>query len=120
MKKVKFKSQHLKLLADVVTPVSLYLKLRDKYANSILLESSDYHGNENSFSYICCNPISSFALKDMHLKIMLPDGSESNEDLHAPDQAVDKLKRYLETFEIEHSQYRFITNGLLIHFPFNS
>jgi anthranilate synthase component 1 len=37
------------MLADTVTPVSIYLKLRDRFMNTILLESSDYHGNENSF-----------------------------------------------------------------------
>jgi anthranilate synthase component 1 len=48
-----------KLLADTITPVNIYLKLRDVFAGSVLLESSDYHGNENSLSFICCEPIAS-------------------------------------------------------------
>src|SRR3954466_14584927 len=53
-----------KLLADTFTPVSIYLKLRDKFPSSILLESSDYHGNENSFSFICCKPIASITVEN--------------------------------------------------------
>jgi anthranilate synthase component 1 len=44
------------MLADIITPVSSYLRIRDKYPNSILLESADYHGNDNSFSYIAFDP----------------------------------------------------------------
>lgn len=47
-------------IADVTTPVSLYLKLRDAYTNTILLESSDYHGNTNSMSFICFKPVYDF------------------------------------------------------------
>ncbi|MFZ0491096.1 MAG: anthranilate synthase component I family protein, partial [Salegentibacter sp.] len=57
--KFKLNTTYKKLLADTLTPVSVYLKLRDKYPNSLLLESSDYHASDNSFSYICCNPIAS-------------------------------------------------------------
>jgi len=53
------KTYSKKLLADTITPVSVYLRLRDRFPNSLLLESSDYHANDNSFSYICCNPIAS-------------------------------------------------------------
>ncbi|MCC7303111.1 MAG: anthranilate synthase component I family protein [Bacteroidia bacterium] len=47
-------------LADTLTPVGLYLLLRDKYRRTLLFESSDYHGEENSFSYICCEPLTEF------------------------------------------------------------
>ena len=62
--KYKLKTYSKKILADTITPVSIYLKIRDKYPNSILLESSDYHGNENSFSYICCNPIADIKVQN--------------------------------------------------------
>lgn len=57
MKKLKFKTISKKQLADTVTPVGLYSKIRDKYANSLLLESSDYHSKEESFTFICVEPI---------------------------------------------------------------
>ena len=58
--KLKLKTYTRTLLADTLTPVNIYLKLRDVYAGSILLESSDYHGHENSLSFICCDPMASF------------------------------------------------------------
>ena len=61
-----------KLLADTLTPVNIYLKLRDVFAGSLLLESSDYHGQENSMSLICCDPIASFIVKGEELEVRLP------------------------------------------------
>ncbi|WP_456463202.1 anthranilate synthase component I family protein [Lutibacter sp.] len=57
MKKIKFKTISKKQLADTITPVGMYSKIRDKYANSLLLESSDYHSKEESFTFICVEPI---------------------------------------------------------------
>ncbi len=68
------KTNHRKLLADTITPVSIYLKLRDRYANPILLESSDYHSSNNTFSYICCEPIATFSVKAQQLTRQFPDG----------------------------------------------
>ena len=55
-------SRHKRMLADIITPVSIYLRLRDRFLNSILLESSDYHGNDNSFSYLAFDPVARFCL----------------------------------------------------------
>ncbi|TVZ56892.1 anthranilate synthase component 1 [Lutibacter sp. Hel_I_33_5] len=57
MKKLQFKTTSKKRISDTVTPVGLYLRFRDKYANSLLLESSDYHSKEESFSFICIEPV---------------------------------------------------------------
>ena len=53
-KKFTLRTTYKKLLADTATPVSIYLRLRDVFPNSLLLESSDYHNRENSMSYVCC------------------------------------------------------------------
>ena len=55
-----FKVFTKKMLGDIQTPVSIYLRVRDLYSQSALLESSDYHGGENSFSFIAFNPLASF------------------------------------------------------------
>jgi len=60
MKKYIIRTTVRKLLADTITPVSIYLRIRDIYPNSLLLESSDYHGNENSYSFICMKPLACF------------------------------------------------------------
>jgi len=73
MKKLVVKTRKRKRLADTITPVSIYLKLRDRFANSFLLESSDYHGAENSFSYICCHPLAYVKLKADEVETLLPE-----------------------------------------------
>ncbi|WP_369049258.1 anthranilate synthase component I family protein [Tenacibaculum sp. UWU-22] len=57
MKKIHFKTISKTQISDTVTPVGLYLRLRDKYYNTLLLESSDYHSKEESFSFICIEPV---------------------------------------------------------------
>ncbi len=72
MNKINLKTRTHKLLADTITPVSMYLKLRDRFAITFLLESSDYHGNENSFSYICCSPLAHISVKSGVIEKQLP------------------------------------------------
>ncbi len=69
MKHLKFTSISKKQLADTTTPVSLYLKIRDTYANSLLLESSDYHSKENSYSFLCIAPLVTIKAEDDYLKL---------------------------------------------------
>jgi anthranilate synthase component I len=70
--KYKLITHSKKLLADTLTPVNIYLKLRDVFSGSILLESSDYHGHENSLSFICCDPIASFQVAQDRIEIRYP------------------------------------------------
>jgi anthranilate synthase component 1 len=112
MRKFKLKTDFKKILADTLTPVSVYLKIRDKYPNSILLESSDYHGNENSFSYICCNPIASIEIKDGSASELFPDGSSRNEHFNKENKVSDIIQAFGEQFETEKLPFKFINNGL--------
>lgn len=73
MKLYTFKSESVKKLADLYTPVGIYLRLRDIYPQSVLMESSDYHGNDNSRSYIGINPMASFAVSHGIIKMTWPD-----------------------------------------------
>ena len=57
MKKLQLKTKSTTRISDTVTPVGLYLRFRDQFANSLLLESSDYHSKEESYSFICIEPI---------------------------------------------------------------
>src|SRR5258707_14148642 len=57
MKKIIIHTVCKKLLADVFTPVGIYLRLRDRFRDTILLESTDHHAADNSFSFICINAI---------------------------------------------------------------
>lgn len=108
------------MLADVITPVSIYLMLRDKFANTLLLESSDYHGDENSYSYICCNPIATFMLKNSRVEISNPDGRSIKKELDNPKQAIEELNSFMQSFDQESSDDKFITNGLFGYMSYDA
>ncbi len=67
MNKIQFKTLSKTKIADTITPVGLYLRFRDKYANTLLLESSDYHSKEESFSFIAIEPVVSIKAENHHL-----------------------------------------------------
>jgi anthranilate synthase component 1 len=69
MKKIQFKTISKTKIADTVTPVGLYLRFRDAYANTLLLESSDYHSKEESFSFIAIEPVVSIEAENHYLSI---------------------------------------------------
>ncbi len=73
MKKFIVRTRTKKLLADTITPVSIFLRIRDIYPNSLLLESSDYHGNENSYSFICLKSMASFEVDNGIVTETYPD-----------------------------------------------
>ena len=57
MNKIIIETIGKKMLGDIYTPVSIYLRLRDRYRDTVLLESTDHHAAENSYSFICINAI---------------------------------------------------------------
>jgi len=120
MKPYKLKTKFKKLLADTVTPVSIFLKIRDKYANSILLESSDYHSNEDSYSYICCNPISSFQVSKGEIEIQFPDQSEKRIKVSKKGQVIEELQHYIDAFEVHKNEFNFSNNGLFGYMSYDS
>jgi anthranilate synthase component I len=100
--KYTIKTHAKKLLSDTLTPVNIYLKLRDVFAGSILLESSDYHGQENSLSMICCEPLASFRVKNNIAESRFPDGKVKQEDLTSS-SLTDKLDDFRASFKTESS-----------------
>ena len=105
-------SSYKKLLADTVTPVSLYLRLRDQYANSIMLESSDYHSQDNSYSFICFDPISSIEVKNSVVSMNFPDGKKEEIELRDHGSLWPILQSYVDSFEVEELDLKFSYNGL--------
>jgi anthranilate synthase component 1 len=97
----KFKTISKKLLGDLHTPVSLYLKLRDVYTKSALLESSDFHGNENSLSFIALCPIASVGVNSGEVTATFPDGKEDVKPLNANYSVSDALNDFLKRFVID-------------------
>ena len=62
MKQYNYQTVSRTMLGDLHTPVSTYLKVRDIFPQSALMESSDYHGSENSRSFIGLCPVASFSI----------------------------------------------------------
>lgn len=108
----RLNTTYKKILADTLTPVSLYLKLRDKFPNTILLESSDYHGNENSFSFICCKPIASIKVENEIILTSFPDGTEQTKKIDATISVPDEVKAFADSFEVTKNDFKFVSNGL--------
>ena len=120
MKNYKLYTSHRRLLADTTTPVSIYLRLRDVFPNSILLESSDYHSRENSLSYVCCDPIAGIVLNNEKLETYYPDGEREQyplADLNLKQQVSD----FREQFEsIPEEDFKFVTNGMFGYFAYET
>ncbi|PJJ59656.1 anthranilate synthase component I family protein [Hymenobacter chitinivorans] len=112
MKPVHLKTRHVRLLADTVTPVGLYLRLRDQYTNCLLLESSDYHGQQNAFSYLAFEPLARFEVSRGELRQTLVDGSVTTETLAQPRLALTRLQEFADSFQTEKLEFDFITGGL--------
>lgn len=116
MKNFKIKVSFKKLLADTTTPVSIYLRLRDVFPNSLLLESSDYHSRENSMSYVCCDSIANITLTDGKLSKTYPDSSSEALDVNDFD-LTEEISAFKKSFKSDADQsLKFIADGLFGYF----
>lgn len=107
------------MLADLVTPVGIFLSARSKYKNSILLESSDYHGNENSFSFICLEPIASFVVKDFNAVASLPNQETQQTVINKPVDFRTSFNTFIESFDVE-TNSDLPVNGIFGYCEFDS
>lgn len=120
MNSFKIQTSFKKLLADTITPVSIYLQIRDRFANPILLESSDYHGHDDSYSYICFNPMAAFSFSQGNVKETLPNGEILHYPISSELKLIDALKRFSEKFEDDNGKHKFISNGLFGYMQYDS
>lgn len=111
---------HKKILADTLTPVQVYLNIRDKFPNSILLESSDYQGNENSYSYICCNPIAHIAVQNEVITTLFPDGKQQNLPITESVDVAGQIQLFSQQFKTEKQDFKFINNGLFGYIAYDA
>ena len=104
MKKIIIKTKSKTLIADILTPVSIYLKIRDKFANPILLESTDFNGDENSYSIICFNPIATFkvenGLMSKHWLNCVNEEFTVKDSHNVPDE----LQSFINAYKIDSSE----------------
>lgn len=99
--KYKIQAKSQRVLADLQTPVGIYLKIRDLYPESALLESSDYHGGENSFSFIGVDPIAHFKVDKGIVLKQYPDGKSVEFKLTDSEKLTEIFNLFINDFEVE-------------------
>ncbi|SIO18184.1 anthranilate synthase component I family protein [Algoriphagus halophilus] len=113
-------TSYRKRLADTITPVSIYLQIRDRFVNPILLESSDYHGQENSYSYICFNPLATFTFNAGQVEEKLPNGETEMYSVSSNLKLMDSLRAFGNKFSRESDSFKFSTNGLFGYIQYDT
>ncbi|MEN9569926.1 MAG: hypothetical protein RL172_1157 [Bacteroidota bacterium] len=107
MKKISINTTYKKMLADVYTPVGIYLRLRDRFRDTILLESSDSHAGENSFSFIGINAIAGIEIRDTKLiEYKLPGQAPEKIGISSPGQVPDHLWQFMQRFDVAPAAHR--------------
>ena len=102
MKKIPIKTVYKKFLSDVYTPVGIYLRLRDRFRDTILLESADFHSAENSFSFICINAIAGMEITDYNsIDFKLPAQKPERIPVKNPSEVPALLWDFMQKFEQE-------------------
>jgi len=90
------------MLADVYTPVGIYLRLRDRFRDTVLLESTDHHAAENSYSFICINAIAGIQITNQQeLEFKLPNSNPEKVALQKGNSLPDLLWEFMQRFDME-------------------
>lgn len=89
------------MLGDLCTPVSAYLRLRDLYTQSALMESSDYHGGENGRSFIGVEPLGQVSIEHGMGKCKFPDGSTAEMAINQENRSEKIINIFLQSFEVK-------------------
>lgn len=100
MKTYAFHTIHTTIAGDLHTPVETYLKVRDLFPQSVLLESSDYHGSEDNHSFICLDPIASVGISHGMATYVLPDGTREEKPLDSQFTAEDALRGFIGRLDV--------------------
>lgn len=101
MKRIPVKTSFKKLLADVYTPVGIYLRLRDRFRDTILLESTDSHAGENSYSFIAINAIAGIEISHPALiEFKLPGQNAERVKMEKGEDVPSLLQAFMQRFEI--------------------
>jgi anthranilate synthase component 1 len=89
------------ILADLYTPVSIYLRLRDLYPQSALMESSDYHDQSNARSFIAINPVASVAIGHGKATVTYPDGTTLQQELDNVFGTAEAIHALIDNIRVE-------------------
>lgn len=102
MKKIKVKTASKKMLADLHTPVGMYLRLRDRFRDTILLESADSHAGDFSYSFIGVNAIAGIEVKNStEIECKYPGHDPVKKMLSGNETVAEIVRDFMNNFEIE-------------------
>ncbi len=113
-------TSHRVILADTLTPVAIYMRLRDRYPNSILLESNEYGQRSNSYSFICCNPVATFEVNKSEISQSFPDGMSISEEFTTGFDLTSGLNAFKNSFEQIDKGFPFPINGLFGYLSYDA
>jgi len=122
-KKIKIRTEVKKSLADVYTPVGIYLRLRDRFRDTILLESTDSHVAENSYSFIGINAIAGIEIRNKNIvEFKLPGQKPEKFELKNNDDLKELLWNFMQRFEVESEDNKAaqFAQGLFGYFTFDA
>jgi len=123
MKKIVITTTVTKRLADVHTPVGIYLRLRDRFRDTILLESTDHRAAENSYSFICINAIAGIEIRDKNsIEFKLPNQAPQKETVKGNGDLKNLLWNFMQGFEMqaEDAKAAQFAQGLYGYFSFDA
>jgi anthranilate synthase component 1 len=104
MQKMKIHTEVTQLLADTYTPVGIYLRLRDRFRDTVLLESTDSHASENSYSFIAVNAIGGIEISSMNeIEYKYPNQEPIRETIQDVQAAPDRLWAYMQEYSFTSS-----------------
>lgn len=107
-------------VADTETPVSIFLKLRDRFPNTVMLESSDYHGHKNSKSFVCFDVIGGIELNNGILKTFHPNGDETKKIVKPKQLVAPDIKLFLDSFDVFHQGEKLGNSGVFGYSTFDA
>ena len=120
METLNIKTNFKTKLADTSTPVSLYLKLRDIYPKALLLESSDYHSKENSYSFICLNPLVTLKIDDNKANVEYTSKKIDDTELEVNRNFTELLENVSDSLKIEAGEAVKSFNGFYGYVAYNA
>lgn len=104
MKQILIETTSKKMLADVFTPVGIYLRVRDKFRDTILLESTDNHAAENSYSFIGINAIAGIEISsNKNIEFKLPNQKPEKISITHSASVPDLIWNFMQRFQISSS-----------------
>jgi len=117
--RIQVKTEVKKYLADIITPVSLYLKVRDHYTQAVLLESNDFASAENCFSFIGLQAMAEFVVNNQQIKMNLPGREQIERPVADIDTVPSAIQEFLHYFDVEEHEETPVFNGVFGHVGFD-